>query len=277
MSDLWYPNAVRMPANEDLWGSFTGQKPKIVLHTTEGPHGVVDQGGDLYFGRSGTCPNATLAIVGGRWRICHHIPNNWGSDALVHNGPVQTNRANVVQVEIAWTSADIASLPNEAYAELAAFCRWDSSVRGTPLIAPYVFAPAGDAHRMTYDEWLNFSGICGHQHVPENDHTDPGALDVRKLISTANGTPPPTGNINRYSGEPEVAQGATGPAVKDLQWALNMVIVPGHTPLVVDGMFGPATRGTVVQYQRNRNLTVDGIVGRATWHDLGVLLTQRGH
>jgi hypothetical protein len=35
--------------------------------------------------------------------------------------------------------------------------------------------------RFSGDEWLAFSGICGHQHVPENIHWDPGLLPIGRL------------------------------------------------------------------------------------------------
>jgi hypothetical protein len=35
---------------------------------------------------------------------------------------------------------------------------------------------------MKPDEWKMFSGWCGHQHVPNNDHTDPGAIDIDSLM-----------------------------------------------------------------------------------------------
>ncbi|MEA2156805.1 MAG: hypothetical protein QOE11_2945, partial [Solirubrobacteraceae bacterium] len=31
-------------------------------------------------------------------------------------------------------------------------------------------------------DWLHGSGHCGHQHVPGNDHHDPGALRIGLVI-----------------------------------------------------------------------------------------------
>jgi peptidoglycan hydrolase-like protein with peptidoglycan-binding domain len=38
--------------------------------------------------------------------------------------------------------------------------------------------------------------------------------------------------------------------------------------LVVDGVFGPATKAAVKQFQDGEGLVVDGVVGPATWHAL---------
>lgn len=69
---------------------------------------------------------------------------------------------------------------------------------------------------------------------------------------------------------------SSGGKVHILQLSLNAVTARPATPVGVDGSFGPGTRAAVVQYQRNRGLAPDGVVGHVTWHDLGVLLTQYG-
>jgi hypothetical protein len=43
--------------------------------------------------------------------------------------------------------------------------------------------------RMTGSQWTNFTGHCGHQHVPENLHGDPGAFPIAAILAAAkNGT-----------------------------------------------------------------------------------------
>jgi peptidoglycan hydrolase-like protein with peptidoglycan-binding domain len=65
-------------------------------------------------------------------------------------------------------------------------------------------------------------------------------------------------------GNPILSEGDTGAAVQTLQTRLN---VWGAT-LTVDGDFGAATLTAVEAFQTAHNLTVDGVVGPATWSAL---------
>ncbi|MBK4215371.1 peptidoglycan-binding protein [Paracoccus caeni] len=55
--------------------------------------------------------------------------------------------------------------------------------------------------------------------------------------------------------------GDRGSAVEDLQKKLNLLL---GLDLDVDGIFGPATRAAVMEFQRSNGLVVDGIVGPKT-------------
>ncbi|MGB9867227.1 MAG: N-acetylmuramoyl-L-alanine amidase [Bacillota bacterium] len=59
--------------------------------------------------------------------------------------------------------------------------------------------------------------------------------------------------------------GSTGPAVLELQGLLK---VWGYDPGPADGIFGPATRGAVLAFQKAAGIAVDGIVGPITWQHL---------
>jgi len=58
------------------------------------------------------------------------------------------------------------------------------------------------------------------------------------------------------------AKRSTGDAVKVVQERLE---AHGHNPGPIDGIFGPKTEAAVESFQRAAGLTVDGIVGPATW------------
>lgn len=56
----------------------------------------------------------------------------------------------------------------------------------------------------------------------------------------------------------------SGHTTQEVQTALNKF---GYN-LVVDGIYGPATTGAAIAYQKSHGLTPDGIVGPATWASL---------
>ena len=73
-----------------------------------------------------------------------------------------------------------------------------------------------------------------------------------------------------YPGAP-VRRGATGPSVVTIQTELNRISqsYPAIPKIpVVDGIFGARTEAAVRKFQEIFGLTVDGIVGRATWYAL---------
>jgi cell wall-associated NlpC family hydrolase len=62
--------------------------------------------------------------------------------------------------------------------------------------------------------------------------------------------------------DPTLQQGATGSAVVELQQLLTRA---GYSPGAADGHFGAMTKTAVMNFQRARGLTADGIVGPMTW------------
>ncbi len=72
--------------------------------------------------------------------------------------------------------------------------------------------------------------------------------------------------IHAASPPPTIAEGATGPAVRWLQYLLVRRTLSDNQ---IDGTFGPVTKSAVEEFQRDAHLAVDGIVGPATWSALG--------
>lgn len=66
---------------------------------------------------------------------------------------------------------------------------------------------------------------------------------------------------------PVLRKGSTGPNVTTLQYLLRGARDQWRT-LAADGVFGPATDSVVRGFQDVTGLTIDGIVGPATWQKL---------
>lgn len=75
-----------------------------------------------------------------------------------------------------------------------------------------------------------------------------------------------------YPGSP-LRQGSTGTAVFTLQRQLNRIAkdYPFLGLLTVDGIFGSKMTATVKAFQKQFNLTADGIVGRSTWYKISYI------
>lgn len=66
----------------------------------------------------------------------------------------------------------------------------------------------------------------------------------------------------------QTGPGSNGDAVRGVQ-SFGLVLVPGDSPLAVDGTYGPVTEGRVRTFQNLWGLGADGIAGRGTWSYLG--------
>ena len=75
-----------------------------------------------------------------------------------------------------------------------------------------------------------------------------------------------------YPGSP-LRQGSTGAAVFTLQRQLNRITkdYPFLGLLTVDGIFGRKMTETVKKFQKQFNLTADGVVGRSTWYKISYI------
>ncbi|MFG2352570.1 hypothetical protein [Streptomyces sp. NPDC048521] len=177
----------------------------IVWHTTEGTSLPDYSGGSV-------APNLTAKPDFAAKRLVwyQHFDFDVSARALVNKaGGVETNTLNACQVEIVgtcdpathdrWTKAGYAhlytpELPDWAIRDLAAFAKWAHDNHGVPLSSGLTFKAYPGSYgangvRMTGTQWTNFKGHCGHQHVPENDHGDPGAFPIAAILSLAkNGT-----------------------------------------------------------------------------------------
>ncbi|MEV8548308.1 hypothetical protein AB0L04_00435 [Streptomyces glaucescens] len=207
-------------------GRYSGSDMEVncgVVHTTEG-RALPSYGGGAM------APNVTGVpdIAAKKIRWYQHFDVDESARALANKlGGVETNTANVFQIElvgtcddtkkISWSGAQAGvdylhwpTAPDWALVEVAWLVRWLYDYHRVPLTcvkdwlaygkdprrpgvtpASYGASPA----RMSMSAWRSFTGWCGHQHVPENDHGDPGAMNFARVIEIAKGVtakPAPT-------------------------------------------------------------------------------------
>lgn len=114
-----------------------------------------------------------------------HVPLTSSAYALRNlPGGCATNTTGVIQVELVGYSADSWTLSPERLRWLGEEVLW-------PILEACPTIPRGPVYngpRMTCAEWDVWSGgQCGHAHVPENDHWDPGDLDLKRIVDYATG------------------------------------------------------------------------------------------
>jgi hypothetical protein len=112
-----------------------------------------------------------------------------------------TNTLNVCQIELVgtdppdtglgqrpslWPQAPDWALAGSPRSGIDA-CRARRAAVGPGRWPPYPSSYGSTSTRMTGSQWTGFEGVCGHLHVPENLHGDPGSIDFPKLIALAKG------------------------------------------------------------------------------------------
>lgn len=183
------------------------QRTVAVLHTTEGLSWPTYEGG-------ATAPNLTglppIGLRRGKWR--QHFPFNKSSRALANlPGGVETNTLNAIQIELIGTcdpkhadswddkglyfaGKDYVFWPKATKRQKNFVARMLADISeqtGLRLTAPKEFLPyprsygSQAGNRLSFESWRQTTGVVGHQHVPENNHGDPGNLDVEYILKKA--------------------------------------------------------------------------------------------
>lgn len=178
---LWHPGAIRAPIAGQAGGTPAAGEPKIVLHTTEGSS--IAGAESAYRASGGSAPHFTVSPTA----LHQHIPVNRTAYSLQHpGGTPETNRAGlVIQIEQVGFAASSGDWSNEYYARVAALCRWIARQTGVPLkqVSGDIHADYSNPVRIPAGEFAEWSGVCGHVHVPNNSHTDPGrGYHIGKVI-----------------------------------------------------------------------------------------------
>jgi hypothetical protein len=178
----WAPFATRQQFSGYAGGTVTGAARKVTLHTTE------TTGFPGYNGGA-AAPHLTLNPKTGEAR--QHIALSRSAYALASPGPPQSPNMNAgtnIQVEIIAYAKDTPGYDDEWYAQLGEWVGWLVADWDIPVVFLGDFVPnASGSTRQAWDKWAPASGLTGHQHVPHNDHWDPGGLDQNRLLAHLGG------------------------------------------------------------------------------------------
>ncbi|WP_275462053.1 N-acetylmuramoyl-L-alanine amidase [Streptomyces noursei] len=291
-------------ANLGHWyqSSFSGNAMEtnvIVWHSTEGTSLPTYSGGAV-------APNLTAVPNWSKKRIdwYQHFGFDTSSRALVNlAGGVETNTLNVCQVEVVgtcdpathkrWGSTAhlyMPELPDWAVRDLSAFARWAHDQHGVPLTSSVAFKAYPGSYgsngvRMSASAWTGYRGHCGHQHVPENDHGDPGAFPMAAILTAAGktgapsgggGTSRPTVSVARLivaaRTDPPAAQGHTTYRAEVLLVEQALAAEGLLNSSYADGSYGTKTVTAYAALQRRYGYTgrdADGIPGITSLTRLG--------
>lgn len=298
-------------------GPYSGSDMEVncgIVHTTEGRTLPTYNSGAM-------APTVTGVpdIKAKKIRWFQHYDVDESARALANLlGGVETNTANAFQVELVgtcddsktktWGSAKAGvdylhwpTAPEWALAEVAWLVRWLHDYHQVPLTcvtdwiaygkdprrpgvtpASYGTNPA----RMSMAAWQKFTGWCGHAHVPENDHGDPGAMDFARIIQLAKGesvppkpatpsTPakPPQPKYEPFPGASFFRTGRRSPAVAAMHKRLVAEGCSRYQSHTNADVWGTGDERSYAAWQRKLGYSgaaADGVPGKTSWDKLKV-------
>lgn len=175
----WLDDFQRVVFTHSLGFPYIRDVRGVCWHRTEGHKAEHAYG---VYASFPSCPHLTVDLRPTSTVKAQHVPLTLASYALRNlPGGCELGSTGIIQIELVGFSADS---PNLTQPEL----RWLGEevlapvLRACPSIPPYVFKGG----RMTCDEWNAWpGGQCGHANCPENDHTDPGDLDLDVILHYA--------------------------------------------------------------------------------------------
>lgn len=267
-------------------GSWTRAPAIICVHSTEGTSWPGYDNGQ-------SAPHFTINVQTGERR--QHISMGVAARALANpSGGVETNRAGVIQIETIGTcdpdrkgDSGWLYLPTMSAAQQANLARlmrdiasdqgipWQTSVTWKAYPGSY---GTSASQRLSASAWSSYRGILGHQHVPENDHGDPGDLDMAAIMGVEPGPapkPPPAGEAPAfpYPSSHYLGQESPDPACHSGYYASDQPHISTWQQQMAargwsigaDGLYGPQSEDVARSFQAEKGLAADGLVGPQTW------------
>jgi hypothetical protein len=262
---------------------------RIVIHTTETARLPGYRGGSVapHFtigvGDPGSLPNEDP----GKVRIWQHISLDRTASALKHNpGTIETNHmgAHCIQIECityigdqdkAGIVGNKGKFPKALSKALAGLVDEITAALGdiNINIYPEKWSATGSygekaSQRLTEAEWESFNGICGHEHVPNNTHWDPGAFDIDEFMGyiIADQADDPAGTAGEPSSPVQAAPQMFHVGDSDARVLLICGILQGlgYGDFTADGLYDSAVANAVERLQEDLGTRADGIWGPTT-------------
>jgi hypothetical protein len=263
---------------------------RIVIHTTETARlpgyrdGSVAPHFTIGVGDPGSLPNEEA----GKVRIWQHISLDRTASALKHKpGTIETNHmgAHCVQIECityigdqdkAGIVGNKGKFPKALSKALAGLVDEITTALGDINISTYPekWSASGSygekaSQRLTEEQWETFNGICGHEHVPNNTHWDPGAFDIEEFMGYV--TTKRQADSGSAVGQPTVPAARqlfhVGDSDPRVQLICGILQALGYGDFTADDLYDSAVASAVEELQGDLGTSVDGIWGPTT-HEL---------
>ena len=127
-------------------------------------------------------PHFTLDPRNGRLAAAHPRWTRRRGRSSTRAARCETNKAHAIQVElVGFAARDTPDWDEGDYARIARLAREIESAAGVPRRSLATFRAKTVVH-LSPQRGCNGAGHCGHQHVPGNNHHDPGALRIDRII-----------------------------------------------------------------------------------------------
>ncbi len=247
---------------------------------------IVDEIFNTYLRRVGDFAPYYAEYCNGTTVTCRGL-SQWGTVSLANSGrtPIQILRYYYGSNFELVTTNDVRSIPSsypgsplrqgDSGNNVRIIQRWLARIaRNYPAIGNVsvdgVFGAATRSAVITFQRIFNLTqdGVVGKATWYKISYIYVAVKKLAELGSESEPYPDGGSTPSTPSGSNSLQQGARGPEVAAIQYFLTYLaqtFYPTIPELVPDGIFGAQTRSAVVAFQQLFGLTVDGLVGRATW------------
>ena len=272
MVDLWMPGASKHSVGNT--GDMEGGKPRATWHATSNATNwdYSDHVGYFSGGGAGVAPHLLVDPFTGE--IAQFFPADSRALALRNAGEVRTNRTGKynIQIEVVFTKGE--TVDGKTYNHISETpCKnFDKIVNWLRSLGVEDAWPGGkptgwSRDTVSLDTWLNDGGHFGHNQVPGNDHTDPGAMP-----DLFRSPPRPVPVYAPYPGLSFFRLGRKHALITELGKALVRAGYRGYKQ-GPGPVFTLADKRAVTWFQKKQGWTgadADGIPGKETWKRLKV-------